>query len=76
MSKQPNTNDSKLVERLLSGRVEEKYQGKQVVVMKGKVYILPEDDRQAVSLVERLEEKYPDQTPHLIFVARPETYVL
>lgn len=70
----PITN--KLVEKLLSGGVKEKYQGKQVVLMDDHVYILPDDDHQAAALIEGLEKQYPNQTPHLITVPRPETYIL
>ena len=68
--------DTQLKDKLLSGAVGEKYQGKQVVVIGHQVVILPEDDRKAVTLVEKLEKQYPDQIPHLISVPRPETYVL
>ena len=74
--KNTNTKDVQLVDKLLSGAVEEKYQGKQVVVIGKRVFILPENDNKAVRLVEDLEKKYPNQIPHLIFVPRPETYVL
>lgn len=66
----------KLVEELLSGEVEEKYQGKQVVLIGGQIHILPEDDQESVKLMKELEEKYPNEIPHLIFVPRPETYIL
>jgi hypothetical protein len=65
-----------VVEQLLSGKAAEQYHGKQVVVMGGKPHILPEDDRQAVVLVEKLEQQYPRQIPRFVFVPRPETYVL
>lgn len=70
------TVNQKLIEKLLSAAVEEKYYGKQVVVIGGEARILPEDDRESVKLVEKLEEKYPNQIPHLVFVPRPETYIL
>ena len=68
--------DKELIDRLLSGTAEEKYQGKQVVIMGGRIFILPEDDQKAVTLVEDLEKKHPNQIPHLVFVPRPETYIL
>jgi hypothetical protein len=67
---------NKLVEKLLSGAAEEKYQGKQVVLMDNHIYILPDDDHQAATLIEDLEKQYPNQTPHLVTVPRPETYIL
>ena len=70
------SDEPELLDNLLSGAVEEKYHGKQVVVMGDQVQLLPEDDQQAVALVEALEEQYPDQTPHIVTVPRPETYVL
>jgi hypothetical protein len=68
--------ETELVDTLLSGIAEEKYQGKQVVVIGGQIFILPEDDRKATALVDNLEKKYPNQIPHLIFVPRSETYIL
>jgi hypothetical protein len=84
MAKQPRKNSGKrvgpqeteLVDRLLSGIAEEKYQGKQVVVIGGQIFILPEDDWKATALVDDLEKKYPNQIPHLVFVPRSETYIL
>jgi hypothetical protein len=84
MTKQPGKNSNKqgcpqeteLVDRLLSGIAEEKYQGKQVVVIGGQIFILPEDDWKATALVDDLEKKYPNQIPHLVFVPRSETYIL
>lgn len=76
MSNLSKDKDNQLVEKLLSGMAEEKYQGKQVVVIGGQAFILPEDDNKAVNLVEGLEKKYPNQIPHFIFVPRPETYVV
>lgn len=68
--------NNRLVDALLSGVAEEKFQGKQVVVIGGQAHILPEDDTQSARLVEKLEKKYPGEIPHLVFVPRPETYIL
>ncbi|MFQ6009399.1 MAG: hypothetical protein ACE5K8_10675 [Candidatus Zixiibacteriota bacterium] len=76
MSKKPKTSDATLVDKLLSGSAEGKYQGKQVVVIGGRIFVLPEDDRESVAMVDQLEKKYPNQIPHLVFVPRPETYIL
>ena len=65
-----------LADKLLSGAVQKKYQGKQLVIIAGKMFILPEDDTKAAKLVNRLEQKYPDEIPHLVSVPRPETYAL
>ncbi len=62
-----------LVDRLLSGNAEAKYQGKQVVLIGDQMAILPDDDQEAATLVEELEQQYPDQVPHLVSVPRPET---
>ena len=66
----------KIIDKLLSGKAEKKYQGKQVVIMGDQVHILPDDDRASVELVNKLEKKYPKQIPHLLFVPRSETYIL
>lgn len=76
MNKQSKPANETVVDKLLSGTAGEKYQGKQVVIIGGKIHILPEDDRESAELVNRLEQKHPDQTPHLVFVPRPETYIL
>lgn len=76
MNKQVKSSNETVVDKLLSGTAGEKYQGKQVVVIGGKIHILPEDDRESAEMVDQLEHKYPGQTPHLVFVPRPETYIL
>ncbi|MBI4130656.1 hypothetical protein HY468_05035 [Candidatus Roizmanbacteria bacterium] len=68
--------NEKIVNKLLSGKAEKKYFGKQVVVMGGTAHILPESDEDSKKLVDQLEKKYPKQIPHLLFVPRPETYIL
>lgn len=68
--------DKQLVDQLLSGNVDEKYQGKQLVVIGGEKHVLPDDDKKAVKLVEKLEKKYPKDLPHLVTVPRAETYIL
>ncbi|KKR71740.1 MAG: hypothetical protein UU14_C0020G0013 [Candidatus Roizmanbacteria bacterium GW2011_GWB1_40_7] len=69
-------NTDKLIDKLLSGKAAKKYQGKQVVIIAGKAHILPDNDKASVELVNKLEKKYPKQIPHLLFVPRPETYIL
>jgi len=76
MSIQPDEKPEQLVEKLLSGQAEEKYRGKQVVVIDERVFVLPEDDRESAALIEDLERQYPDQIPHLVFVPRSETYAV
>ena len=68
--------NKQLVDTLLSGAADEQFQGKQVVVIGGKTFILPENDTESARLVETLEKQYPGETPHLVFVPRPETYIL
>ena len=61
---------------LLSGKAAKRYQGKQVVVFDGRVYILPENDQEAGIFVNRLMERNPGIKPTLAFVPRAETYIL
>lgn len=76
MNQRTQTENEELIEKLLSGRAGQGYQGEHVVVIGGEAHILPEDDRDAAALVEELERKHPDQTPHLLFVPRSESYVV
>lgn len=73
---QTKSKNEKLVQTLFSGRMGKKYSGKHVVIMSGSATILPSDRKQASKLIETLEKKYPREIPQLIFVPRPETYIL
>jgi len=68
--------EENILSLLLSGKAEDKYKGKQVVIFDGEVHILPEDDQEAVHFVAKLREKKPKVTPILAFVPREETYIL
>jgi len=68
--------NEKLVQTLFSGKMGEKYFGKHVVIMGGKIVILPSDRKQASALIETLAKKYRKEIPQLVFVPRPETYIL
>ena len=68
--------NEKLVQTLFSGKMGEKYFGKHVVIMGGKIVILPSDRKQASALIETLAKKYHKEIPQLVFVPRPETYIL
>jgi len=70
------TNNEKLLQTLFSGKKGKKFFGKHVVVIGGKATILPSNDQQAARLIEKLEEQYPGQTPQLVFIPRPEIYIL
>ncbi len=71
-----NSNNEKLLQTLFSGGKGKRYFGKHVVVIGGKATILPSNDQQATQLIEKLEGRYPGQTPQLVFIPRPETYIL
>jgi hypothetical protein len=49
--KRRSPQETGLVDKLLSGTAKEKYQGKQVVLIGGQIFILPQDDRRATVLV-------------------------
>jgi hypothetical protein len=76
MKNQTSDSNTKLIDKMLSGDVDKKYQGKQVVIIGGETRILPNDGRRAAKLVEKLEEKHPNQIPHLVSVPRPGMYIL
>mgnify|MGYP001567248286 CR=1 FL=1 len=68
--------DQKTIANLLSGKVSKKYQGKEVVVMEGKVYLLPENDEQSKNLINKLIQEHPGLTPTITFVPKHGTYIL
>lgn len=76
MDQHVKAQNEEIVSKLLSGTAEVQYQGKQVVVIGGDVFILPDDDREAAALVEDLEEQHPDEIPQVVFVPHAGTYVL
>lgn len=74
--KKPAPSKRSLINALLSGKMGKRYEGKHVVVIGGKAHILPFEGEKSAEIIERLEKKYPRQTPHLVFVPREETYIL
>lgn len=68
--------DQKIISTLLSDKVPRKYQGKQVVVCGGEVYVLPREDKKAGDFINRLVEKHPGSTPTITFVPKQGTYIL
>lgn len=71
-----NKRNEKILAHLLSGKVAKKYEGKQVVICEGNVYILPEDDKKSKELLDKLITKHPKSTPTITFVPRHGTYIL
>lgn len=68
--------DEKILANLLSGKTAKKYEGKQVVICEGHVYVLPGDDKKAGDFFNRLIAKHPKSTPTITFVPRHGTYIL
>jgi len=66
----------KLIDSLYAGELAGKYRGKHVVVVGSKVHPIPYNEEKADKLFERLEKKYPQETPTLLFVPREESYIL
>lgn len=71
-----NKKKEKLIDSLYAGKLAEKYRGKHVVIVGDKVYPIPYDEKRADRLFERLEKKYPQETPTLLFVPKEESYIL
>ncbi len=69
MSKQ----DEKIIQALHSEKAPKKYQGKEVVILGGRVYSLPEDDKKAQEFFYKLIKKFPKLTPTLTFIPKPGT---
>lgn len=68
-------NNEQLIQALFSGKKGKKYFGKHVAIINGKILLLPVNPQKASDLIDRLENKY-QETPELVFVPRPETYIL
>lgn len=69
-------NDEKILAHLLSGKSSRRYEGKQVVICEGEVFILPEDDRKAKEFFNKLIIEHPKVTPTITFVPKHGTYIL
>jgi len=70
------TQDDKILTNLLSGKAAKKYEGKQVVILGGNVYILPRNDKKSKETINSLINKYPNTTPTITFVPKHGTYIL
>lgn len=70
------TQDDKILTNLLSGRTAKKYEGRQVVIVEGKVYVLPYDDKKSKQVLNKLISKHPKATPTITFVPKHGTYIL
>lgn len=70
------TQDDKILTNLLSGKAAKKYEGKQVVVFEGDVYILPADDKKSKEVLNKLISKHPNVMPTITFVPKHGTYIL
>jgi len=68
--------DETVIAALLSGKAPKKYQGKGVVVLKGKIYLLPDDDQKAKEFFDNLIAKNPKATPTLVDVPTHDIYIL
>lgn len=68
--------NEKILATLLSDKAAKKYEGKQVVVFGGEVYILPENDRKAKQFLNKLMTERPKVTPTITFVPKHGTYIL
>ena len=68
--------DETIIAALLSGKGAKKYEGKEVVVMEGKVYLLPEEDKKSQKFFNNLIAKHPKATPILVDVPTHEAYIL
>ncbi|MFH1890986.1 MAG: hypothetical protein ABIJ91_05510 [Candidatus Kuenenbacteria bacterium] len=67
--------NEQLIQTLFSGKKGKKYFGKHVAVVADKVLLLPNDSHKATELLDNLEVKYKE-IPELVFVPKPETYIL
>jgi len=69
--------DNRIIRSLFAGKMGDKYFGKHVVVTgSGQVHILPSDGKDARLFLDDLKRKNPAEDTELMFVPRPETYIL
>ena len=68
--------DERIIKILHSDKAPKKYQGKEVVVLEGKIYVMPKDDKKVGEFINKLVAKHPNSTPALTFVPRPGAYIL
>lgn len=52
-----------------------KYRGKHLVVVAGKVFVA-KTGREANSIIDRLEKKYPDEIPAMTYIPKADTLIL
>lgn len=71
-----NRQDEKILTNLLSGKTAKKYEGKQVVIVEGKIYILPQDDKKSKEFLNKLIAINPKATPTITFVPKHGAYIL
>lgn len=65
-----------ILKTLFSGKMGKKYLGKHVVIVNGRAFILPPENKRAKVFMEKLKKQNPKQIPQIVFVPRPETYIL
>lgn len=70
------TQEDKILTNLLSGKSAKKYEGRQVVIVEGKVYVLPYDDKKSKEVINKLISKHPKAIPTVTFVPKAGTYIL
>ncbi|GEM_PF-4485118 len=68
--------NEKILTNLLSGKTAKKYEGKQVVICGGQVFVFPKDDNKSKEMLDKLITKYPNSTPTIAFVPKHGTYIL
>lgn len=68
--------DQKIISSLLEGKAPKKYEGKEVVVQNGEIYILPSDDKRASNLLNSLIKRNSGVVPTLVSVPKHGTYIL
>lgn len=71
-----NRQDDRILTSLLSGKTAKKYEGKQVIIIGGEVYILPKDDKKSKEILNRLISKHPKATPTITFVPKHGACIL
>lgn len=59
----------------LTGKLREKYRGKHVMVVDGKIFAARTGE-EALKRYREIREKYPDQTPALAYIPKEDSLIL
>lgn len=69
------TPSKEIIQPSLSGKLREKYRGKHVMVVDGKIFAARTGE-EALKKYREIREKYPDQTPAFTYIPKEDSLIL